>query len=143
MDYGPPLPDLTGPPPWKCPKCGSELLDLRGQGFDGDAVRREGRCFLFGANSFECVGTFSNRLSDAVPLTADALKAAVAVLREDTRRTRGSIPPERPIVSPQEWDAARARGWIDEDGALTAKYWADFGSLEADDLYRAFAAFET
>jgi len=55
MDYGPPLPDLIGPPPWKCPRCGSELLDLRGQGFNGEAVRREGKCFLFNENSFECV----------------------------------------------------------------------------------------
>ena len=52
--YATGFPDLTGPPPWKCPKCGGKLLDLREQGFNAEAVRREGLCFLF-ENVFECV----------------------------------------------------------------------------------------
>ena len=38
-----------------CPKCGGPLRDLRNAGFNAKSARREGVCFLFNSNVFECV----------------------------------------------------------------------------------------
>lgn len=48
-------PAPESPPPVKCPKCGGEILDLRGAGFNATAVEAEGRCFAWGADSYTCL----------------------------------------------------------------------------------------
>ncbi len=77
--------------------------------------------------------TFSNVPSDTPPDMEQALKG----MRNYIQGLRGRIlSPEETVrmqgdpVPPWVYDMGVDKGWIDEAGNLTAKYWTEFGEMK-------------